>query len=349
MKRTAFTYHLPDERIALRPVRPRSRSRLLVVDRAGFSDRMMSDLPEILLPGDRLVFNDTKVIPAQLNATRDSRNSCGPKVPISLTLDREFPDGSWRAVAKPLKRLRHGDLLRIGPDLEARVLAVGEGECRLQFNVEQQPFEEALQAHGQVPLPRYISSRRPADEQDKADYQTVFASYPGAVAAPTAALHFDNRLVADLKASGIRCSQVTLHVGLGTFLPMRSEDIEEHQMHAEWGCISEQAAQEVNETRQAGGRIIAVGTTALRLLESAASDGEVSAWSGDTCLFIRPEYRFRAVDGLITNFHAPESTLLVLVAAFMGLDRTCRFYEHALESGYRFLSYGDGSLLLPRG
>ena len=349
MKRSHFRYELPERQIALRPVRPRSASRMLLVAGDSITDRLVHDLPTILRPGDRLVFNDTRVVPARLHALRASRRADGPRIPISLTLERQLEGGLWRAIGKPMRRLKVGDHLHVGRDLTA-ILRLKEREtCILEFNLAGAALDTALAAVGELPLPHYIASLRSVDRSDDTDYQTIFASRPGAVAAPTAALHFDALLLAALREQGIALSMVTLHVGMGTFLPIRCEHVEEHRMHAEWGCIDAQVACDVNETRRRGGRVIAVGTTALRLLEAAARDGEVGPWSGDTDIYIRPGHRFRAIDGLMTNFHAPESSLLVLVAALIGVDRMREAYRHALTQGYRFLSYGDSSLLLPGG
>ena len=342
-----FDFNLPSELIALRPTVPRSAARLLVSDGDRLDDCRVCDLPDLLRPGDRLVFNDTKVIPAHLHGVRRRPGTAGNGVNVAVNLDSPVAGGTWRVLARPSRRLRPGDIVEFGPDLRA---AVGErcGEFHLfDFQCGPGEFEQQLERAGSVPLPPYITSMRQPDQKDKADYQTVFARCPGAVAAPTASLHFDDELLLRLAARGVRSSFITLHVGAGTFLPIRSEAIEEHRMHSERGELSDRAAREINGTLAYGGRVIAVGTTALRLLETAADDGMVKAWSGRTDLYIRPGYKFKTASGLMTNFHLPRTTLLVLVAALVGRDRLRRIYQHALTSRYRFFSYGDSSLLIP--
>jgi S-adenosylmethionine:tRNA ribosyltransferase-isomerase len=355
MRTDLFDYELPDDRIALHPARPRDAARLLVVrpgDEPVCEDRAVRDLPELLRPGDALVMNDTRVIPAALAGTRD-RGAAQARVSFNLT---ERVDASrWRALARPAKRLEVGDRVRLGESgeacllgtLDATVSAKGEaGEVELAFDFSGPELDRAIAAAGQMPLPPYIALKRPPGASDATDYQTIFAAHEGAVAAPTAGLHFTPELIAALDARGISRHYVTLHVGAGTFLPVKAEDTSAHKMHAERGEISKETAAAINAARAAGGRMVAVGTTSLRLLESAANDrGEIEPFSGETAIFITPGYRFKAVDVLMTNFHLPRSTLLMLVAAFSGLDTIKAAYAHALLSGYRFYSYGDACLL----
>lgn len=350
MDLSEFEFVLPEELIALRPATPRTASRLLVSDGLAFRDRSMLDLPNLLRSGDRLVMNNSKVIPAQLSGTRiraapDGRDSY--KSNVSLILVRELAEAKWTALAKPAKRLKPGDSLRFGNGLTAIVETREGSECMIAFELGGADLVDALEIAGSVPLPAYIARRRSPDERDRADYQTVFASRPGAVAAPTAALHFDDDLMASLRAKGIGITFLTLHVGPGTFLPVRSKNIEDHAPQAEWGEVSEEAAAEINATRERGGRVIPVGTTSLRLLETASADhGEVRPWQGLTDLYIRPGYRFNVVDGLMTNFHLPGSSLIILVSALAGVARIKELYAHAIKRRYRFYSYGDSSLLL---
>ncbi len=357
MKLSDFDFDLPEALIATRPVRPRSSARLLVAqgDAAGpealrIEDAQAIDLPRWLNPGDRLVLNDTRVIPARLSGQRHRHGPAGPSAArIEVTLLEPRPGGLWTALVKPLKKLRTGEEVIFSADLRARMEGRAEdGSAVLAFNLTGPDFDAALAEAGAMPLPPYIAARRPADDRDAEDYQTVFARRPGAVAAPTASLHFDEALFDALKARGVRFSHVTLHVGAGTFLPVKVDDVTQHRMHAEWGEVSQQAATEIAETRAAGGRIIPVGTTALRLLETAAREtGEVRPWSGDTDIFIYPGFTFRAADALMTNFHLPKSTLMMLVSALMGQEEIRRIYAHAVASQYRFFSYGDASLLIP--
>ncbi len=356
MRTDLFDYELPDDRIALYPARPRDAARLLVVrpgDEPAFVDRIVREIPELLRPGDALVMNDTRVIPAALAGTRH-RGAAQARVSFNLT---ERVDASrWRALARPAKRLEIGDRVRLGEQqndacllgaLDATVSAKGEtGEVELAFDFSGSELDRAIAAAGQMPLPPYIAAKRPPGLSDAIDYQTIFAAHEGAVAAPTAGLHFTPELLAALEARGISRHYVTLHVGAGTFLPVKAEDTGAHKMHAERGEISKETAAAINAARAAGGRIVAVGTTSLRLLESAANDlGEIEPFSGETAIFITPGYRFKAVDILMTNFHLPRSTLLMLVAAFSGLETIKAAYAHALLSGYRFYSYGDACLL----
>ncbi len=336
-----FDFELPNERIALRPASPRDSARLLVLDGAETRDAIVRDLAAQLRPGDCLVFNDTRVIPAQLEGTRGEAR-------IGATLHKREGPRRWRAFIRNAKRLREGDAIDFGPDAIAIASDRGEdGSFALDFQGDE-PVELLLERCGRMPLPPYIASKRPTDERDADDYQTMFAAEPGAVAAPTAALHFTPALMASLEAAGIGHTTLTLHVGAGTFLPVKAEDTADHKMHAEWGRITPEVADRLNAVRAAGNRIIAVGTTSLRLLESAADEDRViQPFDGDTAIFITPGYRFKGVDGLVTNFHLPRSTLFMLVSALMGLDRMQAAYAHAIETGYRFYSYGDSSLLLP--
>ncbi len=350
MRLEDFDYPLPEHLIATRPVEPRSAARLLVAEGGAIRDLRVGDLPAVLRPGDRLVVNDTRVIPARLagvrrRATRDGTGAA--QIEVTL-LAVEPGDGSvWRALARPLRRLAPGDVIDFGA-LAAEVLARGPEEATLRFDRAGPALEAALVAAGEMPLPPYIAARRAPDARDKADYQTVFAARPGAVAAPTASLHFDAGLLAALAARGVALTRITLHVGAGTFLPVKVDDIARHRMHAEWAEVTEGAAAEIAATRAAGGRILAVGTTALRTLETAARGGAVEPFAGETDIFIRPGHAFRGADGLMTNFHLPKSTLMMLVAALMGLDRIRAIYAHAIAQGYRFFSYGDASLLIPQ-
>ncbi len=349
MRLSEFDFHLPEGLVATRPARPRSSARLLVVRGDAVEDRRVRDLPDLLRPGDRLVLNDTRVIPARLSGTRSRPGAPGEGMSrIEVTLLAAQADGTWEALARPLRRLRPGDRVVFAPAFAATVAAAGQGRVRLAFDLAGAEFEAALEAAGAMPLPPYIERLRRADAADREDYQTVWARRPGAVAAPTASLHFDAPLLAALADRGVGFTHVTLHVGAGTFLPVTAEDIAAHRMHAEWGEITPEAAAEINAARAAGGRIIPVGTTALRLLESAAdADGRVHPFQAETDIFITPGWRFRATDALITNFHLPKSTLIMLVAALIGLERTRAIYAHAVASGYRFFSYGDASLLFP--
>ncbi len=341
MRVDLFDFDLPPDRIALRPARPRDAARMLLVEGVEISDRAVLDLPQLLRPEDVLVFNDTRVIPAQLEGRRGEAR-------IGATLHKREDLRSWWAFVRNAKRVRDGDMIEFGADVRASAIRRDEfGALLLHFHGNE-PVEVLLERAGQMPLPPYIASRRGADEADRDDYQTMFAREKGAVAAPTAALHFTDRLMAALDERGIGRETLTLHVGAGTFLPVKAEDTANHRMHAEWGSVDQATASRLNAARQAGGRLIAVGTTTLRLLESAADgEGQIRAFEGDTAIFITPGYRFRAVDGLMTNFHLPKSTLFMLVSALMGLDTMKAAYAHAIEQGYRFYSYGDSSLLLP--
>ncbi len=341
MKVDLFDFDLPPERIALRPAFPRDSARLLVLDADATRDLSMTDLPGQLRAGDLLVFNDTRVIPAQLEGRRGDAK-------IGATLHKREGTRRWRAFVRNARRLREGDAIDFGAGVTAIATDRSEdGSLALTFAGDE-PVELLLERAGRMPLPPYIASRRAADARDAEDYQTMFAAEKGAVAAPTAALHFTPELMASFAEAGIGHATLTLHVGAGTFLPVKAEDTDEHKMHAEWGCIDAATADQLNAVRATGGRVIAVGTTSLRLIESAAGeDGVIRPFEGDTAIFITPGYRFKGVDGLITNFHLPKSTLFMLVSALMGRDRMRAAYAHAIENGYRFYSYGDGSLLLP--
>ncbi len=346
MKLDEFDFALPEDLIATRPARPRRAARLLVAEGDAIHDSRVTDLGTWLRAGDRLVLNDTRVIPARLAGRRHRAGGVGAR--IEVTLLEPQADGTWSALVKPLRKLREGEEITFASGLSAVLEGRGEGQARLRFNLAGEDFDAALDAAGAMPLPPYIAARRPADDRDREDYQTVWARRPGAVAAPTASLHFDEVVLADLAARGVTFSHVTLHVGAGTFLPVKVEDITTHRMHAEWGEVSEQVAAEIAATRAAGGRIIPVGTTALRLIETAARDtGEVAPWQGETDIFIYPGFAFRATDALMTNFHLPKSTLMMLVSALMGRERIAAIYAHAVAARYRFFSYGDASLLIP--
>lgn len=349
MKLSDFDFDLPDTLIATRPAVPRTSARLLVAQGAQITDAVVSDLCDFLRPGDRLVLNDTKVIPARLSGVRHRTSAQGDtQARIEVTLLEPRSDGTWAALIKPLKKLKLGEEVIFSSDLRARLERTADGQGHLSFNLTGDDFDEALNAAGAMPLPPYIAAKRPADAQDKEDYQTVFARHKGAVAAPTASLHFDADLMAKLSKMGVAFSHVTLHVGAGTFLPVKVEDVKTHKMHAEWGQVSAQSAMEIAQTKQSGGRVIPVGTTALRLIETAARDGEIKSWEGDTDIFIYPGFEFQVTDALITNFHLPKSTLMMLVSALIGHEVVCDIYAHAIRQGYRFFSYGDASFLIPK-
>ena len=342
MKVDLFDFELPVERIALRPARPRDAARMLIVRESGpFEDRGVRDLPQMLRAGDVLVFNDTRVIPAQLEGRRGEAK-------IGATLHKRIDLRRWQAFVRNAKRLRPGDVAEFGGGVTAVAEErLADGSFVLFFEGEE-PVEVLLERAGRMPLPPYIAGKRDTDEQDRLDYQTMFAAEDGAVAAPTAALHFTPELIAALDAAGIGRETLTLHVGAGTFLPVKADDTADHAMHSEWGRVDRDVADRLNAARKAGGRLIAVGTTSLRLLESATGDdGMIGEFSDDTDIFITPGYQFRAVDGLMTNFHLPKSTLVMLVSALMGRERMLSAYRYAIENEYRFYSYGDSSLLLP--
>ena len=354
MKTDDFDFHLPEDRIALRPAAPRDASRLLVVrpgSKTSLADKGVLDLPALLLPGDCLVFNDTRVVPAALLGIRHRGEHTAQ---IDVNLHQRLDANRWRAFARPAKRIQPGERIRFGSTntscfagaLEATVEEKDGGEITLAFDLAGPDLDNAIAAVGAMPLPPYIAARRAADDADASDYQTVYAKNDGAVAAPTAGLHFTPRLEAALDARGVARHFLTLHVGAGTFLPVKSDAVADHKMHSEWGHIPDATADALNEARASGGRIVAVGTTSLRLLESAAGeDGVIKPWSGATDIFITPGYRFKAVDALMTNFHLPKSTLFMLVSAFSGLPVMQAAYAHAVAARYRFYSYGDSSLL----
>ena len=353
MRVDLFDFDLPPERIALKPASPRDAARLLVVAPDGaLADRGVRNLPSLLKPGDALVVNDTRVIAARLIGARQRGEAVAA---IEATLIKRLDASRWRALVKPAKKLKVGERVRFGDDadeaLEAEVEAKGEaGEVRLAFALSGAALDQAVERVGLAPLPPYIAARRPIAARDRADYQTVYAREDGAVAAPTAGLHFTPALLAAIAAAGARVHRLTLHVGAGTFLPVKAEDTADHVMHAEWGRLDAATAEALNAARAAGGRIVAVGTTSLRLLESAADEsGTIRPFEGETSIFIAPGYRFRAVDVLLTNFHLPRSTLFMLVSAFSGLDAMKRAYAHAIAAGYRFYSYGDACLLIRAG
>lgn len=357
MRVDLFDFDLPEENIALRPAEPRESARLLIVDPDGapvLADRHVRNLVQFLKPGDALVFNDTRVIPAQLEGMRLREGA--ERLGVSCTLHMRIAANRWKAFARPGKRIKAGDRIVFGGStdetcllgtLAATVAEKGEaGEIDLQFDLSGPDLDQAIATVGHIPLPPYIAAKRPEDEQDRRDYQTIYAREEGAVAAPTAGLHFTPDLFAALDRAGIERHFVTLHVGAGTFLPVKADDTADHKMHAEIGHVSAETAAALNAVRARGGRIVSVGTTSLRLLESAADgEGRLTAWSGATDIFITPGYRFRAVDVLMTNFHLPKSTLFMLVSAFSGMETMRDAYNHAIASGYRFYSYGDASLL----
>jgi len=358
MKTADFDFDLPESHIALRPAEPRDSARLLIVRDGGLEDRIIRDLPDFLQPGDALVFNDTRVIPARLSGVRERIGAEGETLTVAVeaTLHhRDAPD-VWSAFMKPGKRIKAGDRIRFGSDsdggcllgrLDATVADKGEdGLVVLRFDLAGPALDEAIRDVGVMPLPPYIAEKRAEDDRDRSDYQTLFAKWDGSVAAPTAGLHFTPALMAALEAKGVSTHAVTLHVGAGTFLPVKADDTADHKMHSEWGEVAPDTAAALNAVRAAGGRIVCVGTTSLRLLESATTpEGEVRPFHGDTAIFITPGYAFRAVDVLMTNFHLPKSTLFMLVSAFAGLETMRAAYAHAVKDGYRFYSYGDGSLL----
>lgn len=354
MRTDLFDFELPPDLIALFPVEPRDCARLLVVrpgDAPELDDRRVTDLVDLLEPGDALVFNDTRVIAAALAGTR---NRGGVASRVSFNLLCRVDESRWRALARPAKRLQVGDRVElVSPGSSARTVGamvsdrLEAGEVELSFELSGPSLDEAIESVGRMPLPPYIAARREPDERDRAMYQTVYASRDGAVAAPTAGLHFTPELLSRLEARGISQHFVTLHVGAGTFLPVKADDTADHKMHAEWGEVSRETAAALREVKLRGKRIVAVGTTSLRLLESAAQSGSLQPFRGETAIFIKPGYRFRAVDLVMTNFHLPRSTLFMLVSALSGLETMQRAYAHAIASGYRFYSYGDASLLFP--
>lgn len=351
MQLSDFDFHLPEALIATRPVSPRSSARMLVAQGDQITDSRVDALTDWLRPGDRMVLNDTRVIPARLAGLRHRRGAQGDThARIEVTLLDPRPDGSWSALVKPLKKLKISESVVFSDDLHAVLEAVEDGQGVFRFNLTGDDFDAALDAAGQMPLPPYIAAKRAADDRDSTDYQTVFATHTGAVAAPTASLHFDQPLLDRLATHGVNFTRVTLHVGAGTFLPVKVDDITTHRMHAEWGRVTDQAAAEIAQTKAEGGRVIPVGTTALRLIETAAAaSAAIAPWQGKTDIFIYPGFEFRVTDALMTNFHLPKSTLMMLVSALMGADRIRTIYDHAVRNKYRFFSYGDASLLFPTG
>ena len=346
MKLSDFDFDLPETLIATRPAKPRSSARLLVAQGDQITDAHVSDILNWLRPGDRLVLNDTKVLPARLSGTRARHGAEGlTHARIEATLLEPRPGGRWSALVKPLKKIREGEEIVFSDRLSARLVAKEDGQGLLEFNLMGEDFDAALAQAGAMPLPPYIAAKRVADEQDKEDYQTVWARAMGAVAAPTASLHFDAPLLQKIRDMGVQISFVTLHVGAGTFLPVKVEDVTTHKMHAEWGEVSPAAAAEIAATKEAGGRVIPVGTTALRLIESAARTGTLRPWQGETDIFIYPGFQFHVADALMTNFHLPKSTLFMLVSALAGFEDMHAAYAHAIAEHYRFFSYGDSSLL----
>ncbi len=350
MKLSDFDFDLPEELIALRPAVPRDSARLLVVrgPEGKLEDCTVRDLPQLLKSGDILVANDTRVLRAALAGRRASRAE-GPDVEIEVNLNSRISPFEWSAFARPGKRLKEGDTVAFASGLMAIVISKSDAEVRLGFNRSGDALDAAIDAAGAMPIPPYIASKRAPDAQDASDYQTLFAREAGSVAAPTAGLHFTPGLLAALEAAGVQRTEVTLHVNAGTFLPVKSEEVSEHRMHAEHAELSQPAADAILAARAAGGRCIPIGTTALRTLESAAASGPLAAYNAATSIFITPGYQFRVADGLMTNFHLPKSTLFMLVSAMMGLDVMKRAYAHAVRERYRFFSYGDACLLLPNG
>ena len=347
MKLSDFDFDLPEDLIAVRPAKPRTAAKLLVAQGDEISDHTVADLPEFLRKGDVLVLNDTKVIPARLFGLRHRDGEFGmTAAKMDVTLLDPRADGTWAAMIKPLRKVNDGEQIVFSDELSATVMARADGQAQLRFNLSGDDFDAALNAVGAMPLPPYIAAKRPADEADKTDYQTYWAKHAGAVAAPTASLHFDGPLLDALTAHGVEFVHVTLHVGAGTFLPVKVDDIATHKMHAEWGEVTPSAAAAIAKAKAQGRRVIPVGTTALRLIESAARTGQIAPWEGETDIFITPGFAFQVSDGLMTNFHLPKSTLMMLVSAMMGVQSVKRIYAHAIDEKYRFFSYGDASLLL---
>lgn len=348
MKLSDFDFELPERLIAVRPAKPRSAAKLLVAQKDQITDRHVFDLPDLLRKGDVLVLNDTKVIPARLTGQRHRDGEFGmTAAKMDVTLLDPKSDGTWGALIKPLRKVNDGEVIVFSDALSATVEGRAEGQAQLRFNLVGDDFDAALNAVGAMPLPPYIAAKRAADEADKTDYQTYWAKHAGAVAAPTASLHFDGPLLARLAEIGVEFVHVTLHVGAGTFLPVKVDDISTHKMHAEWGEVTPEAAAAIGRAKAEGRRIIPVGTTALRLIESAARGGVIAPWTGETDIFITPGFTFQVADALMTNFHLPKSTLMMLVSALMGVAPVKKIYAHAIHENYRFFSYGDTSLLLP--
>lgn len=348
MKLSDFDFELPEHLIAVRPVKPRSAARLLVARGDMIADHHVSDLTDVLCAGDVLVLNDTKVIPARLHGLRHREGEFGATASkMDVTLLDPRADGTWSAMIKPLRKVNDGETIVFSDALSAVVTGRADGQARLQFNCAGDDFDAALSAVGTMPLPPYIAAKRPADAADKTDYQTYWAKHAGAVAAPTASLHFDGALLEKLSAMGVQFVYVTLHVGAGTFLPVKVDDVSDHKMHAEWGEVTPAAADAIALAKAEGRRVIPVGTTALRLVESAARSGTIAPWTGDTDIFITPGFQFQVADALMTNFHLPKSTLMMLVSALMGSAQIKAIYAHAIRTEYRFFSYGDASILFP--
>ena len=347
---TEFDYLLPEELIALEPASPRSASRLLVYSENSILDSKFNQITQYLRPNDRLIFNDTRVLNGKLFGVRNRLTTSGSGISkIEILLNKRISKNQWTALCRPLKKLKVLDQIIISGSLEAEVVSKVDGQCLLNFSKSGHKLDEAILKLGQLPLPPYIAKKRSYRDSDNTDYQSVFSKEIGAIASPTASLHFDKPLLKSLSQFGVSSSFITLHVGIGTFLPVKSEDISDHKMHMETGKISASTALEINRTRDTGGRIIAVGTTSLRLLETATmSNGIVNPYDGQTDIFIKPGYKFKCIDGLITNFHFPKSTLLMLVSAFIGNSERKRVYTHAVANSYRFFSYGDSCLLLPK-
>ena len=350
MKLSDFDFELPEDLIATRPMNPRSAAKLLFAEGDAFHDKTVGDLLDLFQVGDRLVLNNTRVIPARLNGVRKRHGVQGGsgEAKIEVTLLDPDAEGCWSALIKPLRKVELGEVITFNDQFHAELCEKRDGQAILRFNLTGDAFDAALEEAGAMPLPPYIASKRAADEQDKEDYQTVFAKHHGSVAAPTASLHFDEGLLDALIAKGVDITYVTLHVGAGTFLPVKVDDVTTHKMHKERGEVTPEAAAEILATKSAGGRVIPVGTTALRLVETAARDtGQIAPWKGATDIFIYPGFEFHVADALMTNFHLPKSTLIMLVSAFIGAERTKKLYNHAVTHRYRFFSYGDASLLIP--
>jgi len=350
MQLSDFDFDLPEDLIATRPMTPRSAAKLLFAEGDAFHDKTVGDLLDLFQAGDRLVLNNTRVIPARLNGVRKRHGVQGGsgEAKIEVTLLDPDADGCWSVLIKPLRKVDVGEVIKFSDQFHAELCEKRDGQAILRFNLTGDAFDAALEEAGAMPLPPYIASKRAADEQDKEDYQTVFAKHRGSVAAPTASLHFDEGLLDALIANGVDITYVTLHVGAGTFLPVKVDDVTTHKMHKERGEVTPEAAAEILATKSAGGRVIPVGTTALRLVETAARDtGQIAPWKGATDIFIYPGFEFHVADALMTNFHLPKSTLIMLVSAFIGAERTKKLYTHAVSQRYRFFSYGDASLLIP--
>ena len=350
MKLSDFDFDLPEDLIATRPMTPRSAAKLLFAEGDAFHDKTVGDLLDLFQAGDRLVLNNTRVIPARLNGVRKRHGVQGGsgEAKIEVTLLDPDTEGCWSALIKPLRKVEQGEFITFSDQFYAELCEKRDGQAILRFNLTGDAFDGALEEAGAMPLPPYIASKRAADEQDKEDYQTVFAKHRGSVAAPTASLHFDEGFLDALIAKGVDITYVTLHVGAGTFLPVKVDDVTTHKMHKERGEVTPEAAAEILATKSAGGRVIPVGTTALRLVETAARDtGQIAPWKGATDIFIYPGFEFHVADALMTNFHLPKSTLIMLVSAFIGAERTKKLYTHAVSRRYRFFSYGDASLLIP--